>query len=179
MSSNEVNLSPADATARTNIATFLDTSKTIIGVTPTGQWVITDGQPASPPKVTPEPGPLATAFTIEFDAGRKGSSDVAQQFNTLCGGADHMWGIGATIDSTPSELNFYFGLILQLQGSPPVTVYLAQGSVVSNNWWIGGGDISADQLEFFSSGNLVALDISGSGSNGFVFNASDGSKPSE
>src|ERR1043166_3203369 len=134
--SAKVNLSPADATSRVNIATFFDTSKTIINVTPTGQWVITPGQPATAPNVTANPLPEDSAFTIEFEAGREGSSDVAQQFTNLCGGADHMWGIGASFDSTPSELNFYFGLVLQLQGVPgQLTIYLAQGSVVSNNGW--------------------------------------------
>jgi hypothetical protein len=81
-----------------------------------------------------------------------------------------LWGIGATFDSTPSELNFYFRINPSASGSPgSVTVYLAQGSVVSNNWWIGGDSIQAGQLKFFSSGNLMALDISGNSSNGFIF----------
>jgi hypothetical protein len=152
--SAKVNLSPADATSRVNIATFFDTSKTIINVTPTGQWVITPGQPATAPNVTANPLPEDSAFTIEFEAGREGSSDVAQQFTNLCGGADHMWGIGASFDSTPGELNFYFGLLLQLQGVPgQLTIYLAQGSVVSNNWWIGGDSIQAGQLKYFAGGN--------------------------
>ena len=173
MSSTKANVSPTNATPRVNIATFFDTSMTIVNVTPTGQWVITSGQPASPPKVTPNPLPEDTAFTIEFDAGREGSSDVAQQFVKVCGSGENMWGIGATFDSTPSELNFFFGLILQLKGSlAPVTVYLAQGSVIDNNWWIGGGNIKGTQLQFISGGNLAALDISGNSSNGFIFNAS-------
>ena len=170
--SSKANMPVTGPTSRVNIATFFDTSKTIVNVTPTGQWVITPGQPASAPSVTPNPLPEDTAFTIEFDAGREGSSDVAQQYITLCGGGDHMWGIGAS-SSTPGELNFYFGLTLQLQGSlGPVTVYLAQGSVIDNNWWIGGDNIKDGQLEFISSGNLAALDISGNSSNGFIFNAS-------
>ena len=162
-------------TARTNIATFFDTSATILNVTPTGQWVITSGQPAFAPTAneTSPQGANYTAFSIEFKAGREGSSDVATQFNNLCGGADYMFGIGAS-DPTPGSLNFYFGVTLQLKGSPgPVLVYLAQGSEVDNNWWIGGGgNIKSGQLEFISNGNLAKLDISGSSSNGFIFNAS-------
>jgi hypothetical protein len=161
-------------TIRTNISTFFDTSATITSVTPTGQWVITPGQPANPPtaKETSQQGDPYTAFTIEFDAGRKSSSDVATEFTNLCGGADNMFGIGAT-DGTPGSLNFYFGVTLTLKGSlGPVTVYLAQGSEIDNNWWIGGGNIKYGQLEFISGGNLAALTISGDSSNGFIFNAS-------
>ena len=172
MSSNKENLSPTGATARVNIATFFDTSKTIVNVTPTGQWVITPGQPASAPKVTSNPLPDDSAFTIEFDAGREGSSDVAQQFINLCGSGDNMFGIGAGFSSTPGELNFFFGLTLQLQGSlAPIPVYLGQGSVIDNNWWIGSGNIKSGLLEFISGGNLAALSISGDGSNNFIFNA--------
>jgi hypothetical protein len=161
-------------TIRTNISTFFDTSATITSVTPTGQWVITPGQPAKPPTAseTSQPGDPYTSFTIEFDAGRESSSDVATDFVNLCGGADHMFGIGA-MDGTPGSLNFYFGVTLTLKGGlGSVTVYLAQGSEVENNWWIGGGNIKSGQLEFISNGNLAALGISNNSSNGFIFNAS-------
>ena len=147
MSTKEANSSPTgDPTIRSNVFNILDTTKTITGISPNGQWMVSAGQPSNPPPtVTPNHSDAGYAYTIEFDAGRQATSPVADQFNTLSGGMSHEWCL-ESFDSSPSELNFYFGLIFTLEAggaSSQVTVYLAQGSnAFSNNWWIGGGSIS-------------------------------------
>lgn len=79
-------------------------------------------------------------WTITLNADRNGTSDVAQSFNTIAGGASHeytysnVWGLG----KSPSDLNFYFGVDLSI-GTETITVYLGQGhhGAGNNNWWFG------------------------------------------
>ena len=172
-------------TIRANVATFTDTSKTIVGVTPNGTWMVSAGQPANPPpKVTAGPSnPYNNGFSIEFDAGRSDTGPVADSYNSICGGADHEWSTNSPIDSSPSELNFYFGLNLQLQsksGPGTATVYLGQGSSgLANNWWIGGDCVKGSSLKVLCGGQFVTLSISGNGDNGFIFNVFDDSSPQQ
>lgn len=184
MSSNEASAPSTGPTIRSNVTTFFDTSNTIVGVTPNGVWMVSAGQPSNPPpKVTANLAPNANGFTIEFDAGRNDTSPVADSYNSLCGGADHEWSTNSPIDSSPSELNLYFGLNLQLQsksGSGAATVYLGQGSSgLANNWWIGGDCIKGSSLKVLVGSQFVTLDISGNADNGFIFNAFDEASPKE
>ena len=182
MSPDDANLSPTGGpTIRSNFVYFLDLSKTITDVQPNGQWMVSDGQPSKPPaKVTPNGNPAGNGYTIEFDAGRQGTSAVADSFNTVCGGVSNEW-CGESFDSSPSELNFYFGLNLFVgSGNPSVTVYLAQGSNWSNNWWIGGSCITniPGLLKATVNGEAVTLLIQSSGDNGFNFSLATGDSPS-
>ncbi len=172
-------------TLRSNIVTILDNSKTIVGVSPNGQWMVSNGQPMNtPPAVTANITPTSNNFNIELDAGRSDTGPVADSYNSLCGGASNEWGISTVTDSSPSTLNFYFGVELKLQSGTDtsiVTVYLGQGtSAQDNNWWIGGECISdSGQLTAVVGEEPVKLEISSSGSNGFIFSVASDSAPSE
>jgi hypothetical protein len=77
-----------------------------------------------------------------LEAGREGSSDVANSFNSACGGSNNEYSPVSSIDSTPSDLNFYFQVNLMI-GTTPNPVYLGQGSFgLTNNWWIGGRNVT-------------------------------------
>ncbi|HET6978975.1 MAG TPA: hypothetical protein VFI24_21765 [Pyrinomonadaceae bacterium] len=162
-------------TLRTNDVTFTDNSKTIVGVAPTGTYMVSAGQPMNTPAtVTQNITPSSNGFTIELDAGRSDTGPVAASFNSLCGGAANEWGIGTVTDSSPGTLNFYFGVEIKLQvgtDTSTVIVYLGQGtSGPDNNWWIGGECISdSGQLTATVGGQTVTLNLSSSGSNGFIF----------
>ena len=165
-----------------NVVTLFDASATIVGVSPTSQWMVSEGQPSSwPPTITPSLSPTGNNFSVQFNAGREDTTLVAVTFNDLCGGADHEWGIGA--GGTPSKLNFYFGVNIQLQSNgntATVTAYLGQGSSwPSNNWWIGGACISDGYLTATVGTEPVKFFIGSVNSNGFIFNLVDDSKPSE
>lgn len=184
MSPNEASAPSTGPTIRSNVATFFDTSNTIVGVSSNGVWMVSAGQPSSPPPtITPQLSPSGNGFSIEFDAGRDDTSQVADSYNSLCGGADHEWSTNSPIDSSPSELNFYFGLNLQLQskgGSGQATVYLGQGSSgFANNWWIGGDCVKGASLKVLCGSQFVTLSISGNSDNGFIFNVFDEASPTE
>ena len=166
-------------TIRSNVVTFQDNSKTIVGMSTVGIPMVTNGQPMNiPPVVTPNPLPASNNFLIEFDAGRSTSGPVAVAFNNACGGSNNEWGIGSVSDSSPGELNFYLTVDVTLQvgtNTNTVTVYLGQGDAGTgaNNWWIGGSCISdSGQLTAVVGGQTVTLDMSSSGSSGFIFTAS-------
>lgn len=185
MSSNEENSSPAGATLRTNIVTLTDLSGTINSVQPSGDWMVSANQPFTPPpKINWNYAPVGLSYTIEFDAGREGTTAVAQQFNTVCGGASNEWTGVYEIDKTPSDLNFYFGLILNFvsgNNSAQVTVYLGQGSFwPNNNWWIGGSCISnLGTLSAVIGGQTVTLTLQPDGTSGFIFNLQSAPNPEE
>ena len=175
MSPNEKKSSHAgDPKIRTNGVYVFDTSRTIVDIQPNGEWMVSAGQPSNPPpKVTTAHDPGGNGFDVEFDAGRQGTSAVADSFDTLCGGASNEW-CGHSFDSSPSELNFYFGLNLSLKSgasTAEVTVYLAQGSHEVNNWWIGGASISNNPglLKANIGGEPVTLSIQSFGDNEFDF----------
>ena len=172
MSPNEAASPAGSPTLRTNIVSLVDKSGLITNVAPTSAWMVTQGQPANPPpRVTLQTGGPPYGWSIEFDAGRFQSNEVAGQFNNLCGANECVnTGLGAT---SPTGLNFYFGLDLTLESNgntATVTVYMAQGSDgLDNNWWIGGDNISNQGvLTAWVGPDLVAISISGN-SNGFVF----------
>lgn len=88
--------------------------------------VIISGQPSSPPPIISKSG---DTWTIDLQCGRKGSSSVASQFTQTCGGVGHVFSPTAS-DSSPGDLNFYFGIRVgfQLSGETYyVQFYLGQG----------------------------------------------------
>ena len=181
MSPDEANSSPAgDPTIRSNIVLLIDYSATINAVTVApGTWMVSAGQPSNPPPIVAvmlDAPQGSNGFSIEFDAGRDGTSAVANAFNDVCGGAAHEYCTTVGFPGGPGDLNFLFGLELHLQSgtnSSIVPVFLGQGSNgLQNNWWIGGACVS-------SSGSLTApvatLRIQGSGTNVFVFHLNSSS----
>jgi hypothetical protein len=133
---------------------------------------ISDGQPScQPPMITPyksfwpwdPPG-----FKITLQAGRQKTTPVAEKFNVSCGGRDHQYSPGAFHDKSPSELNFFFSVLVQIQGvRPALPVYLGQGSEITNNWWIGGDPVestrSSGKFVVIANGEILRLNLSGSG----------------
>ena len=129
MTSNTVTISIASPYSISNI-TYIENSL----VVSTGQDH--DSAPQTPTK-------NGNVWTITLNADRNGTPDVAQSFNTNAGGASHEyasshWSLG----SSPSDLNFYFGVNLSI-GTETITVYLGQGhwGATQNNWWFGSSDI--------------------------------------
>ena len=106
--------------------------------------VVSPGQ-ASPGSIPQIPPPNGNEWTITLNADRNATSDVAQSFNTNAGGASHEYTTSGGWDglgSSPSGLNFYFGVNLSIDteaGTETITAYLGQGSygVSNNNWWFG------------------------------------------
>ena len=162
-------------TIRTNVVTFSDPSCTIAGMSIGTQWSISNAQPANwPPTVTPNLSPSGNSFNIEFDAGRNGTSPVADSYNTLCGSWENQWCTTYGFTGSPHDLNFYFEVDITLQHGgvqTTTTVYLGQGSVGwDNNWWIGGAGISYTGSFTVTIGDkLVTLNILASADNGFLF----------
>jgi hypothetical protein len=86
-----------------------------------------------------QPTKDGNVWTITLNADRSGTSDVAQSFNTIAGGASHelasshgSWG------DSPGGLNFYFGVNLTI-GAETITAYIGQGNwgASQHNWWFG------------------------------------------
>lgn len=105
-----------------------------------GSFAISSGQPSQvPPSITRD-GPT---WTIDAYCGRHKTEAVATGFNGLTGGASHLLGLLSTSDRQPAELNFYFGLIVDVKVGDDtfsLTLYTGQGSSgTRNNWWLGGG----------------------------------------
>ena len=107
-----------------------------------GSFVISDGQPY-------ESGPTAKdkgngVWEITVNCGRHKTSEVADKFNSLCGGQYHEYAPKGG-GGTPDELNFMFGITVAFKNATPITLYLGQGHYSShNNWWIGGQNVVND-----------------------------------
>jgi hypothetical protein len=118
---------------------------------------ITPGQPSSPP---PSITQLDNSWTITLTAGRSDNSQVAGDFNEVCGAENHEYAASGG-GGTPSQLNFYYAVELQWSNSiqsGSILVYLGQGSFAfTNNWWIGGSPISNN------SSNNATITINGGG----------------
>ena len=118
--------------------------------------------PGQPVEGSPTPSQVSGGWQIEFTCGRQGTSQVAQDFLSACGGsASSVFGLDATFDSTPSELNFFFSISISFSNqSALATLFLGQGHVSidgENNWWIGGRALSNQA----ASGGQVVLDLPG------------------
>ena len=142
MPTNDADLSPADVSPQTNVVTITDNTQLITGITYVPNSLqITPGQPSSlPPTITK----MGSSWTITLIAGRKNSNQVAGSFNDVCGAENHEYAPSGG-GGTPSQLNFYFAVEIQLSNnvqSGSLLVYLGQGSFTfTNNWWIGGSPI--------------------------------------
>ena len=122
-----------------NVVILQDYSGWISSFSYNGVWDVTDGQQAYPPPVVYPPA--AGEWRIAFKAGRKKSNAVAAAFNERTGGSGYDFSPADPRNDSPEELNFFFGVDIQISNGP-VTVYLAQGSnPMENNWWIGGACI--------------------------------------
>lgn len=99
-----------------------------------GGYSITSGQPWG--GVTVDSGtPNGGGVTITAEAGRSGSTEVAQWFaaRSSLAVADNQG-----TDNLPEELNFAFTGTLTINGEE-FPVVIGQGHTgVDNNWWIGG-----------------------------------------
>jgi hypothetical protein len=104
---------------------------------------ITTGQPSSPPPSIVHSG---HEWKITLKCGRKNSKEVAESFNKISGGSAHEYS-GGTIASSPSELNFFFGVnVVFVSGTTefPMDLYFGQGSyATTNDWWMGGSNITS------------------------------------
>lgn len=136
---------------------------------------ITQGQPSSPPPSIVHDG---NTFQITLEAGREAAPMTATNFYNTCGGANHEYDGATTTSSGPGDLNFYFGVVLELQVNGQTgnaTVYLGQGSTgLSNNWWIGGECIlvSNEECVFgcLVGDQVVRMSIAAQGDNEFFLN---------
>lgn len=125
-------------------------------------------------------------ITIDVQASRGGSTDVANWFNGALGGTPlHMYTnpILFAGDQMPSELNLAFSIQLQMQGNQNYQIYLGQGNAgTNNNWWFGCTDLLSlhktvagtnfDVAIFFKGSvlnlkNAYVEGVSGSGSETF------------
>jgi hypothetical protein len=133
-----------------------------------GTFVITEGESSSPPPTFEQND---NTWTVNIAADRKNSSLVANLFNSKTGGANNEY-TNASGDTSPEELNFYFGVVVtfNVKGTPiPVTIYLGQGHYVAhNNWWIGGNTVvntGTPLLQVIDQDQVVeTFEITGSGS---------------
>ena len=158
MSTNDADVSPTDVSPQTNVVTITDNTQMITGITYVANSLqITPGQPSSPP---PSISQLGNSWTITLMAGRSDNSQVAGNFNEVCGAENHEYAASGG-GGTPSQLNFYFAVELQWSNSiqsGSTLVYLGQGSFAfTNNWWIGGSPISNN------SSNNASININGGG----------------
>ena len=83
-------------------------------------------------------------------------------FNEVTGGSGHCAAKGG--GSTPGELNFYFGVTLDINtnaGNIPVTLYLGQGHyATTNNWWLGGNTFLQPPTVLLAiSNNLIQSEL--------------------
>lgn len=128
----------------TNVLTITDNSATITGMSyVAGSVVVTSGQKNSPPPTVQKSGKV---FTISFDCDRKGSSSVANSFNSASGGSAHEYAAYGG-GGTPDELNFWFSLQIEFstsKGTGTAILNVGQGhSGVHNNWWLGGAIVNS------------------------------------
>ena len=164
MPTNDANLSPADVSPQTNVVTITDNAQLVSNITYVpNSLVVTPGQPSNPNVTIAQ---LDNSWTITVGAGRKGSSQVADSFNSAAGGPKSEFAGSGDDSGFPSDLNFFFAVEIQSKiggQQSSVTVYLGQGSYGSiidptNNWWMGGSCI-----QNFGSGNQVLINIGGAG----------------
>src|SRR5262245_61252293 len=101
MDANTVTISLSDSSFSITDITYIEAS---LRVTP-GQ------NHYDSPQIQP-PGPGSSLWNITLMADRQNSGPVAQSFNAAAGGASHEFPTYTTMDTSPDELNFYFGVNL-------------------------------------------------------------------
>ena len=127
-----------------NVVTITDESNLITDIV-YGQFLfVSENQShAAEPSISRD----GNVFTITLESGRHKTTEVADKFKLLSGGADNEYAPFKEFDDSPKELNFFFSILIQFnyKGTAGfVNVYLAQGSVgLTNNWWIGSASSGA------------------------------------
>lgn len=80
-------------------------------------------------------------WEVTIPCGRHKTLPPASLFYQRCGGEDHMFGMGAFTGKYPQELNFTFGVEVELEvdgKTATVPLYVGQGSAIGiTNWWAG------------------------------------------
>ena len=127
-----------------NTVTITDESNLITDILYDKFLFVSEGQSHDPaPTISRD----KNVFTITLESGRHKTSEVADKFNLLSGGADNEYAPFKEFDDSPKELNFFFSIQIQFnyQGTAGfVNVYLGQGSVgLTNNWWIASASSGA------------------------------------
>src|SRR5215213_9225753 len=182
-SNRSENMSPNDPTpevsSQSNVVTITDSTRTITSIQYVpDSLIISSGQPSTPPATVTF---LNNTFTITLNAGRSNTNEVADLFNSVCGGQNNEYAPSGG-DGTPGQLNFFFEVVIEVSvggETGSVTAYLGQGSYGSifdptNNWWIGGSCISTSgqpQLVCEVSGQIVTLLLTGNQDSFTVTNA--------
>jgi hypothetical protein len=109
---------------------------------------ITEGQIGQPP---PTFAQTASGWNITIMANRQNSSPIADSFMNMTGGVDHVYSTYSVEDKSPAELNFYFGVYLNIEVNATfysIPLYLGQGHTgLDNNWWIGGNAVCVGNSE--------------------------------
>jgi hypothetical protein len=155
---------------QSNVVTIIDKSNLITRIQYVADsLVISSGQSFLQPASVSSNG---NVFTITLFANRLKTGLVAQAFNNACGGQNNEYApVGG--GGTPSQLNFFFKILIELNVGgtiASVPAYLAQGSFggiidpTTNNWWIGGSGVNSNgqpQLVCVVSGQFVRLGLSG------------------
>jgi len=129
-----------------NTLKITDNSGTLSGINYVSDSAhVTSGESYTEPAKISQSGRV---FTITFSADRKGSSSVADSFNTSSGGTAFEYAASGG-GGTPSKLNFYFTLELLFntaQGETSATLNVAQGHyMTTNNWWLGGSIVTSSK----------------------------------
>ncbi|MFM0231077.1 hypothetical protein [Paraburkholderia sediminicola] len=110
-----------------------------------GSLMVTAGQQADKsPKFQQK---SSTEWEMSLNADRENSTPVAQSFNSIVGGGSHEYADGWRVDSSPDQLNFYFGVNLSVQivgSTQTIVVYFGQGNsgTKRNNWWFGSNALN-------------------------------------
>lgn len=110
----------------------------------TNSAYVSSGQPFDAP---PAIDPSGDTWKITFKSGRHKTSSVAESFMAVAGGSKRSVITSASGDTTPEELNFYFGITVSFSSRSygaldDVLIYLAQGSfALTNNWWFGSNNL--------------------------------------
>src|SRR5215212_9315193 len=126
MSSNDP--TALGVSSQSNVVTFTDQTNLITSIRYVDQsLVISTGQPSTPPATVTQ---LGNTFTITMNAGRSKTNQVADLFNSVCGGSSFEYAPSGG-GGIPGQLNFFFEVVIEfdVQGTlGSVTAYLAQGS---------------------------------------------------
>lgn len=149
-----------------NKVTITDKSGTLSSVSYVNNSVhVTSGEQYSVPPSISQSGRV---YTITLQADRKGSSSVADSFNTSSGGTAYEYAASGG-GGTPDKLNFWFTLLLTFntaQGSASVQLNIGQGHYgTTNNWWIGGAIVTSSVPSLnvpIGTGLTLVLPLSGS-----------------
>jgi phospholipase C len=142
MSKKTAAASPVGTSSQSNVVTITDQSNMITSISYVGGSLkVSEGQPKKKPTIAK----AGNVFTITLDAGRQKTTPIADKFNSLCGGQNNEYAPSGG-GGTPSQLNFFFGVEIQINylGTPGyILVFLAQGSDwEGNNWWMGSPNLS-------------------------------------